>query len=244
MFKIYFILLLFCHLMGDYYLQNEYMAVNKSISYKMLVLHCIIYGGIVCIVTGLIFGKVYVNIVLLVILSHFAIDFIKSFLLNKYNNKIADCERNIYLTDQILHLLFLGVCAYAIKDYAVKGFAIEMLDNMNINKIAFIKICTLILLMHKPANITIKKLIEGYKPLTDSVTKENKKTGAIIGTLERYIILILLFLGQYSAIGLVLTAKSIARYKELENKDFAEYYLIGTLMSTLIVIVAYLLMGR
>lgn len=60
--------------------------------------------------------------------------------------------------------------------------------------------------------------------------------------------LMFLSLGQYSAIGLVLTAKSIARYDRIaKDKDFAEYYLLGTLMSTLIVIVCFdviLFLGR
>lgn len=37
-----------------------------------------------------------------------------------------------------------------------------------------------------------------------------------------------------SAVGLVLTAKSIARYDKIaKEQDFAEYYLLGTLLSTL-----------
>jgi hypothetical protein len=34
---------------------------------------------------------------------------------------------------------------------------------------------------------------------------------------------------------------SIARYKELDNKDFAEYYLIGTMLSMLIALFGGLL---
>lgn len=216
------------------------MAEHKNKSLKTLIFHCLIYGVTVCLITGLIFWKIYISIFVLAVLSHFAIDLVKSVLSRKCKGKITNRERDIYITDQILHLLFLGICAYVIKDCAVKGTVIELFNNMGIDKIAFMNMCTLIMLMHKPANITIKRLIEGYKPLTDSVIEENKKTGAMIGTLERCIILIFLYLNQYSAIGLVLTAKSIARYKELENKDFAEYYLTGTLLSTLIVIVVYL----
>lgn len=57
--------------------------------------------------------------------------------------------------------------------------------------------------------------------------------GAVIGLLERALVLTLVLMGQYTAIGLALTAKSIARYKELEDRRFAEYYLIGTLASIL-----------
>ena len=49
-------------------------------------------------------------------------------------------------------------------------------------------------------------------------------------------------LGQYASIGLIYTAKSIARFKKIEeNPKFAEYYLIGTLYSILFVVACYLL---
>lgn len=51
-------------------------------------------------------------------------------------------------------------------------------------------------------------------------------------------VLIFLSIGQYSAIGLVLTAKSIARFDRISKEDFAEYYLPGTLISTVIVIIS------
>jgi hypothetical protein len=63
-----------------------------------------------------------------------------------------------------------------------------------------------------------------------------KGAGAIIGFLERGLVLTFVLLNQYTAIGLILTAKSIARYKELDNRRFAEYFLIGTLSSMLFAI--------
>jgi hypothetical protein len=53
--------------------------------------------------------------------------------------------------------------------------------------------------------------------------------------------LLLLGMGQYAAIALVLTAKSIARYDMLKDKVFAEYYLLGTLLSTLLVLTVSIL---
>ena len=58
-----------------------------------------------------------------------------------------------------------------------------------------------------------------------------KGAGAMIGFLERALTLTFVLLGQYTALALVLTAKSIARFEELKNRDFAEYYLVGTLSS-------------
>lgn len=75
-----------------------------------------------------------------------------------------------------------------------------------------------------------------YNKCTDN--KEANNAGRFIGTLERIIMLIFLSIGQYSAIGLVLTAKSIARYDRIsKEKNFAEYYLLGTLISTVVAIV-------
>ena len=49
--------------------------------------------------------------------------------------------------------------------------------------------------------------------------------------------LFFLLIKQYSSVGLVLTAKSIARYNKIsEDKEFAEYYLLGTLLSTICVL--------
>jgi hypothetical protein len=58
----------------------------------------------------------------------------------------------------------------------------------------------------------------------------------LIGVLERALLLTLWITGNTGGVAIVLTAKSIARFKEFDNKDFAEYYLIGTLTSTLIAI--------
>lgn len=58
--------------------------------------------------------------------------------------------------------------------------------------------------------------------------------GRAIGVLERAVTLTLVLLGQYGALGLVVAAKSLARFKALENRDFAEYFLIGTLASLLL----------
>ena len=47
---------------------------------------------------------------------------------------------------------------------------------------------------------------------------------------------------QFGLIGFVLTAKSIARFKQMEDKNFAEKYLIGTLTSFLVVLITVLIL--
>ena len=94
-------------------------------------------------------------------------------------------------------------------------------------------------IIFEPASVFIRKLFTSISPKTSPKENlEELKAGNIIGKLERIIIAILLLNNQFGVIGFVLTAKSIARFKQMEDKNFAEKYLIGTLTSFLIVLVS------
>jgi hypothetical protein len=47
-----------------------------------------------------------------------------------------------------------------------------------------------------------------------------------------------------ATVGLILTAKSIARYPEFKSERFAEYFLIGTLLSISLAILGGVLLAR
>ena len=55
--------------------------------------------------------------------------------------------------------------------------------------------------------------------------------GATIGVLERLLIVTFVLIGAEAAIGFVIAAKTLARFKQLDDRGFAEYYLLGTLAS-------------
>ena len=55
--------------------------------------------------------------------------------------------------------------------------------------------------------------------------------GMYIGWLERFLVMTALFLRSPATAGLIVAAKSIARYPEFKKEQFAEYFLIGTLLS-------------
>lgn len=57
--------------------------------------------------------------------------------------------------------------------------------------------------------------------------------GKLIGITERFLILTFIFLKQFEAIGFLLAAKSILRYKNDDDNNTikTEYLLIGTLLS-------------
>jgi hypothetical protein len=67
--------------------------------------------------------------------------------------------------------------------------------------------------------------------LPASLDRREYNAGRFIGVLERLLVYVVVLQGQYMAIGLILAAKGFARFKELDERDFAEYVLIGTLLS-------------
>ena len=90
------------------------------------------------------------------------------------------------------------------------------------------------IIVGKPTNIVFKILFANYQPTMEEKMDTITGAGSMIGFLERLIIGACLVYGQFASIGLVFTAKSIARYNKIsENPAFAEYYLIGSLFSIL-----------
>ena len=70
----------------------------------------------------------------------------------------------------------------------------------------------------------------------DDLSEGEYNTGRIIGMLERTIIFVAVLNNEVAAIGLVLAAKAFTRFKEFESRRFAEYVLIGTLLSAFIAV--------
>jgi len=58
--------------------------------------------------------------------------------------------------------------------------------------------------------------------------------GLYLGWLERGLLVIAFAMGSFTAVGLIIGAKSVARFPEFKSRAFAEYFLIGTLISVTI----------
>lgn len=69
------------------------------------------------------------------------------------------------------------------------------------------------------------------------VDTDEYRAGRLIGILERWIIYVVLVVSQnYNIIALIIAAKGFARFRQMDERPFAEYVLIGTLLSTLLTI--------
>lgn len=238
-------LLMISHLLGDFYFQTDKMSEKKKSSLKYLLLHVIMYALSVYCMLVLTTGnwQKYICTVIIVGIGHFVFDFIKIKVEDKCAN-IAKYKLLIFAIDQILHIVILWALIQKTPlkiDMSWLPLSLHWLLE-KVNEISIIIIS--VLLCGKPAAIIVALVFEKIPQpihITENVegnipanASENMKIGSWIGILEREIILILGLLGQYGAIGFVLTAKSLARHSQLNDPAFAEKYLVGTLMSSFI----------
>ena len=90
------------------------------------------------------------------------------------------------------------------------------------------------------------------RPLAESVQlyppekhgEPMQNAGLYIGWLERFLLLTALLLQSPGTAGLILAAKAIARYPEFKSEHFAEYFLIGTLLSFSIAVLGGAVLAR
>lgn len=262
--NIFLISLFVCHFIGDYYLQSETVSTNKSKDLKYQFLHFILYA-LSYLPLLFIYGMGIFKLLMYLQLIHFSIDLFFFFYKKKSNyitweflsflsfsNKDKKLENNlksfnIYFIDQILHIIsivMVYMLVYASGDASPLlltslGFKVRELFNLfGVDTLMFMRVLLSIVIIHKPMNVFIAKFLSGFRPNTkNGIDDSDINAGRYIGTLERMIILIFISIKQYNAIGFILTAKSITRYDKItKDKNFGEYYLLGTLLSLLLVI--------
>ena len=74
------------------------------------------------------------------------------------------------------------------------------------------------------------------RPPASTPVASPAQLGATIGVLERLLIVTFVLTGSSAAVGFVVAAKTLARFKQLDDRDFAEYYLVGTLASVAVAV--------
>ncbi len=92
------------------------------------------------------------------------------------------------------------------------------------------------------AQLVRPRAVVGFDPRVDPPTTGSPaRVGEAIGVLERLLIVTFVMTGAEAAVGFVIAAKTLARFKQLDDRGFAEYYLLGTLASVSVAIVSALL---
>lgn len=238
------------HLVADFFLQSNSLSEKKAKYKRFLLLHSLIYGVIIATINFCCLSLKFAIISTIIIsISHLFVDFLKNLL--ERNAKKHNIQLYTFLFDQLIHVSIIAIIYFSFKLSSHYTAFFKNIESNSIftNIVLYVLLAAIIL---DPTAVLIKKV---FIHITNDTTSRKKETntqskdsshsndinaGNLIGKLERTIVSVLILIGQYGVIGLVLTAKSIARFKQLEDKDFAERYLVGTLLSMLISVITTL----
>lgn len=237
-----FLIFLSAHIAGDFYFQSRGLAELKNKTRRGLLYHSLLYG--LAFLATLLVAKPGLPALAVIIIGHGLIDWLKYSFLHRDDPKKKEDKRLLreeapwlFLLDQGLHLLliYLAVSLWPGSGpqawFPARGF--DALRWM-----------LLLALVGKPANVSFKRVFTRFANYRSKTTTV-EGAGSLIGFFERALTVIFVHMGQYSALGFVMAAKSLARFKLLsEDQGFAEYYLIGTLYSILFALLAYLVVFK
>ena len=234
-------ILISVHLLADFLFQTSAYSEKKRKMLKSLLLHCFIYFIVFEIIFFILFQceKAFI-IGLIISVLHFLINYTVN-KLEKYFPK-RRLQLLFFSLNQLIHIVMIVGMYYILNLENLTNNLYTKLQTYEDFKIIVLYISVFSIILD-PASVFIRKLFTSISPKTYPKTNlKELKAGNIIGKLERIIIAILLLNNQFGVMGFVLTAKSIARFKQMENKDFAEKYLIGTLTSFLIALISVLIL--
>ena len=223
----YYVFLLCCHLVGDFYLQGDSLARRKQEKISGVLIHSLLYIlPFVPLVVLLRVPLLQAGLLVLALgLSHFLVDNVS----RKYFSFKS------FLIDQSIHMAVLWGMAMV--------FPLHVQLPASVVGIGFA-----LLLIFKPSSVIVTRVLASLAATAPDYKQESVHAGYKIGYLERLIILLLCLFGSVSTCALVIAAKTLVRYAEFSNDNaFREIFLVGTLMSISLALIGYggarLLMG-
>lgn len=219
--------LLLAHAIGDFVLQPyKWVKDKEKKKHKSIYLYFHILIHLVLLLVVLEFKLELWPYILFITITHLLIDIGKLNLKNKKNN------RALFLIDQILHLL-------VISGVVVFKYNVELKVGSVFTKDILLTVLAFIMLTWV-SSILMQIIMSKWTLPKDQPDNALQSAGAYIGILERLFIFLFIVLGQWSAIGFLITAKSVFRFGDLsraKDRKLTEYILIGTLCSFLMAII-------
>ncbi|MEO7119350.1 MAG: DUF3307 domain-containing protein [Candidatus Limnocylindrales bacterium] len=157
----------------------------------------------------------------------------------------------LFAFDQVVHLvvLFIGWIVFLARTPPLDWFT-SVIDGIRGGNdptlfhhgvLTVVVIAALVIINVRAASLFVATLVRAPVTPRDVGRASEARVGAVIGVLERLLICALVLGGAVGTIGFVIAAKTIARFKQLEDRQFAEYYLMGTLASVTIAVSSSLL---
>lgn len=177
------LLFLIAHIIADFYLQSPNLAAGKERNDKALAWHLAIYAAVMLLSAlglTLIQGDprmIWAGFALSAL--HAAADLLKYRISKAKRMGSPDAQAWLYLSDQLFHML----CIVLIMNRFTATLPIPSLT---------LRWILLLSLIHKPANISFKKILSKYEVSGDAGKPDTLPgAGAVIGSLERVLCAIL-----------------------------------------------------
>lgn len=226
-----FAALLAAHLVADFVLQTDWVIARKRRWWGMA-----LHIGCVGVTAALAVGRLDPVVLGVIVVTHLTMDMIKTFAMKD--------DLRAFLIDQAVHLAVIAVIAVTLPATASLGWWGELpAEQQRFYYVVLVGLSGFILAI--PAGgIVIGKLMDPLavhrQPLQASTGAPLQPDeglpngGQYIGWLERGLTVLLILNGQPEAVGLLLAAKSILRFSDINQthlRRHTEYVILGTLLS-------------
>lgn len=233
------------HLLADFLLQTDRLVQQKrrgsSAAYALHgLIHYVSYALLLgFLVPRSIFSPRTQFILAGLAVAHLLIDSAKVHLTAKRNVKDGPWA---YLADQFVHLVAVAAAALLIAPYGSFAALLAVVERGRAVRNAVILVPVVYVAAIFGGGCLVRFLTRSLAEVAGIGSREIsaeslRNAGLYIGWLERFLVMTALLLQSPAMIGLIFTAKSIVRYPEFKSERFAEYFLIGTLLSLSIAIV-------
>lgn len=222
-------LLLAGHTLGDFVFQSKTMVARKGDSFRWLAAHASVVTAVHVAVLLPFFAGPGLLLVLILGAGHLILDRAKAWL--------GDASLAWFAADQGLHIAALfGVWRIWIFWLGAEPVFPYGTEELHIVTAAAILVSAYAFNVNGGGAI-VAMVVHAHTSDEESdqgVGQQELSRNRVVGILERMIVLTLVLLGQWGAIGLLLVAKSIARFRVLENRALGDHFLIATLTSLLV----------
>jgi len=217
----FLILQIIAHLISDFTFQSERMANDKNklgFKSKFLKWHILITfiaAWLFSFQINFVFGALAIAVL------HWLEDGLK-----KHINSPGKTDKYSFFIDQAIHMIIIASVVLLFNNY----FGLDPIFDIRVSEKSLLIIAGYIFCA-KPANIVIKEMFRAFEiKANNSVSDDLPNAGKLIGIIERFLVLAFIILNQFEAVGFLIAAKSILRFKD-DNTIKTEYVLIGTMLS-------------
>lgn len=226
-----FATLLLMHLLADFYLQKHAWIMDKVAKkhrsvglFKHILVH-VLLTTLALWAALPVFAMDALIALAVIVGTHYLIDIWKTY---------QRFELPYFLADQVAHIAILAAVSAWLSGMSLSALGDELTSLITASSLAVLCIYVLAL---TPLSIVMSLALRPYINQFDDTERDQvglANAGEWIGFLERMLIISFVLLGQYSAVGFLLAAKSVFRFGDMRrasDRKHTEYILLGTLLS-------------